>query len=61
MPCKRSGPTSDIKRSGGELVKHDATTCKMCIQSLGCPIQYVDRFIGEQDDDLSLDDLSVTD
>lgn len=61
MPCKRSGPTSDIKRSGGELVKHDATTCKMCIQSLGCPVQYVDRFIGEQDDDLSLDDLSVTD
>lgn len=61
MPCKRSSPSSDIKRSGGELVKHDTTECKMCLHSVGCPVHHIDRFIGEQDDDLSLDDLSVTD
>jgi hypothetical protein len=59
MPCKRHVPSSDIKRSGGELVKHDTTTCKMCLNSLGCPV-HLDGFIGEQDDDLSLDDLSAT-
>lgn len=59
MPCKRNVPSSDIKRSGGELVKHDTTTCKMCLNSLGCPV-HLDGFIGEQDDDLSLDDLSAT-
>jgi hypothetical protein len=57
MPCKRSSPSSDIKRSGAELVKHDTTKCKICLHSIGCPVHHIDRFIGEQDDDLSLDDF----
>lgn len=56
MPCSRSDPKDTLKRSGGELVKHDTMKCKMCLYSLGCPQHDDDRFIGEeQNDDLSID------
>jgi len=35
---KRNGNESKIKRTGGELVRHDVTTCLMCRDAVGCPI-----------------------
>ena len=52
MPCNSTPPTitkSKMKRSGGELVKHDVAKCYMCANALGCPKHNTD------DDDLSID------
>jgi hypothetical protein len=46
LPCVSSSKTSissfkdekmKIKRSGGELISHDASTCSICRGSVGCP------------------------
>jgi len=49
MPCKTpevSIPHTDpktnkkLKRSGGELVRHDTLRCPMCWNVIGCPIHF---------------------
>lgn len=55
MPCGSTPATvltSKMKRSGGELVKHDVSQCQLCSSVLGCP----KHDINEDDDDLSMDD-----
>ena len=50
MPCASAPETvskSKMKRSGGELVKHDVAKCPMCAGVLGCP--------KHDDDDVSYD------
>jgi len=56
MPCNSTPPTvstSKMKRSGGELVKHDVTKCPLCANVLGCPLNQEEE--EEEDDDLSFD------
>lgn len=57
MPCKsapKAVSVSKIKRSGGELVKHDVTKCPMCANVLGCP-KHDNGNADDEDDDLSYD------
>ena len=57
MPCKSTPPTvstSKMKRSGGELVKHDVTKCPLCANVLGCP-KHDQEEEEEEDDDVSYD------
>eukprot|EP00554_Chaetoceros_debilis_P002092 CAMPEP_0194085246 /NCGR_PEP_ID=MMETSP0149-20130528/16828_1 /TAXON_ID=122233 /ORGANISM="Chaetoceros debilis, Strain MM31A-1" /LENGTH=818 /DNA_ID=CAMNT_0038768085 /DNA_START=108 /DNA_END=2564 /DNA_ORIENTATION=- len=61
MPCKSSNPqgqyVSKMKRSGGDLVKHDTARCPMCSNALGCPKADRDTFVYDDDDSID-DDLS---
>jgi len=63
MPCKATPKTvsvSKMKRSGGELVKHDVTKCPMCANVLGCPKHNMSND-DQEDDDLSYDGSLVND
>lgn len=65
MPCSPSGasdPHTDprtnkkLKRSGGELVRHDTMKCPMCWNAIGCPIHFPFESSDDNDDDHCDDD-----
>ena len=41
MPTNTTHTSTRMKRHGGELVRHDVFTCKLCRNATGCPMQQI--------------------
>ena len=41
LPTNTTHTSTRMKRHGGELVRHDVFTCKLCRNATGCPLQHI--------------------